>query len=45
MALFYLDTIGFHIIHGGEGRKDVHEVVYEYLQVAPRKLYYDFACK
>jgi hypothetical protein len=41
----FAHRVGFHIINGGEGRKDVHRVVYEYLEVAPKKLYYDFACK
>ena len=36
---------GFHIIHGGEGRKDVHSVLYQYLEQAPEVVYYDFACR
>lgn len=36
---------GFSTIHGNEGRKDVHEVLYEYLDEAPKTVFYDFACR
>ena len=35
---------GFHIIDGKEGRKDVHNVLYSYLDQAPEMFFYDFAC-
>jgi len=35
---------GFHLIHGGEGRKDVLAALYKYKETAPKELYYDFAC-
>jgi len=40
-----LTFLGFHIIRGGESSKDVHEVLYQYLEKAPEAIYYDNACK
>ena len=36
---------GFSTIYGNEGRKDVHDVLYEYLEKAPKTVFYDFACR
>ena len=35
---------GFHLIDGAEGRKDVHQVLFQYLKEAPEFMFYDFAC-
>lgn len=35
---------GFHIINGAEGRKDPFSALLKYLPVAPKLLFYDFAC-
>lgn len=35
---------GFHIISGGEGRKDPADSLYMHLEVAPEEIFYDFAC-
>ena len=40
----FLTYLGFHLIDGAEGRKDVHNVLYRYLNQAPQVMYYDFAC-
>lgn len=37
-------VLGFHIINGSEGRKDVSNVLYKYLPVPPSHIFYDFAC-
>ena len=36
---------GFHLIKGGEGRKDPFCALYKYLPVAPKDVFYDFACQ
>ena len=36
---------GFHIISGGEGRKDPFSSLYKYKLTAPDELFYDFACQ
>lgn len=36
---------GFHLIDGGEGRKDGFSPLYKYKPTAPKDLYYDFACQ
>ena len=35
---------GFHIIDGGEGRKDPFSSLYKYLYAAPENIFYDNAC-
>ena len=35
---------GFHLIHGGEGRKDPFAALYKYLPDPPDEFFYDFAC-
>lgn len=35
---------GFHLISGGEGRKDPFASLYKYIEEAPEELYYDYAC-
>ena len=37
-------TYGFHLISGGEGRKDPFAALYKYTEVPPEELFYDFAC-
>lgn len=36
---------GFHLIKGGEGRKDPFSSLFKYLETAPDHIYYDFACQ
>ena len=36
--------LGFHLIDGGEGRKDAITPVYAYLPEPPNTIFYDFAC-
>ena len=36
---------GFHLIDGGEGRKDPFSSLLKYLPTAPQDIFYDFACK
>jgi hypothetical protein len=36
---------GYHLIAGGEGRKDVFSALYKYKPTAPKNLYFDFACQ
>ena len=35
---------GYHLISGGEGRKDPFASLYKYLEEPPEELFYDFAC-
>ncbi|XP_065653453.1 uncharacterized protein LOC136080565 isoform X2 [Hydra vulgaris] len=35
---------GFHIIPGSEGRKDPHASLYTHCEIAPKNIFYDFAC-
>ena len=36
---------GFHLIDGGEGRKDPFSAIFKYKPSPPAELYYDFACQ
>ena len=36
---------GFHLISGGEGRKDPFSSICKYLPNAPSDIFYDFACQ
>ena len=36
---------GFHLIQGGEGRKDPFASLYKYLETPPKDVFYDFACQ
>ena len=36
---------GFHLIDGGEGRKDPFSAIFKYMEEAPQEIFYDFACK
>ena len=36
---------GFHLISGGEGRKDPFCSLFKYCQTMPEHIYYDFACQ
>ena len=38
-------SYGFHVISGGEGRKDPFCSLYKYFQIMPKHIYYDFACQ
>ena len=38
-------SYGFHIIAGGEGRKDAFASLYKYLEEPPEHIFYDFACQ
>ena len=38
-------SYGFHLISGGEGRKDPFCSLYKYCQIMPKHIYYDFACQ
>lgn len=38
-------SYGFHIIQGGEGRKDPFSAIFKYKPTPPQELYYDFACQ
>ena len=44
LSSFPCRPAGFHIIAGGEGRKDVHDVLFQYLDKAPSIVLYDAAC-
>ncbi len=35
---------GFHLIYGGEGRKDPFAAIYKYKPTPPEEVFYDFAC-
>ena len=36
---------GFHLIAGGEGRKDPFSSLFKYMPTAPSDIFYDFACQ
>ena len=36
---------GFHLISGGEGRKDPFSSLFKYMPEAPTDIFYDFACQ
>ena len=36
---------GFHLIDGGEGRKDPFSSILKYLPTTPQDIFYDFACQ
>ena len=36
---------GFHLIDGGEGRKDPFAALFKYMEDPPEDVFYDFACK
>ena len=36
---------GFHLIDGGEGRKDPFSAMFKFMEEPPDDLFYDFACK
>ena len=36
---------GFHLISGGEGRKDPFSSLFKYMEKAPKHIFYDFACQ
>ena len=36
--------MGYHIIEGGEGRKDPHNAIFLFKETCPQSLSYDFAC-
>lgn len=36
---------GFHLIAGGEGRKDPFSSLYKYMDTPPEHIFYDFACQ
>ena len=36
---------GFHLIAGGEGRKDPFSSLYKYMETPPEHIFYDFACQ
>ena len=38
-------SYGFHLISGGEGRKDPFCSLFKYCQTMPEHIYYDFACQ
>ena len=38
-------SYGFHLIAGGEGRKDPFASLYKYCAHMPKDIYYDFACQ
>ena len=38
-------SYGFHLISGGEGRKDPFCSLFKYYQTMPEHIYYDFACQ
>ena len=38
-------SYGFHLIAGGEGRKDPFASLYKYCAHMPKNIYYDFACQ
>lgn len=43
-CLVHEQCVGWHIVDGMEGRKDVHLAVYTHAPVAPRRIFYDFCC-
>ena len=38
-------TYGFHMISGGEGRKDPFSALFKYMEEPPEEVFYDFACQ
>lgn len=38
-------TYGFHLIKGGEGRKDPFSSLFKYKEDAPSEIFFDFACQ
>ena len=38
-------TYGFHMISGGEGRKDPFSALFKYMENPPEEIFYDFACQ
>ena len=38
-------SYGFHLIAGGEGRKDPFSSLFKYIQEPPDDIFYDFACQ
>ena len=38
-------SYGFHLISGGEGRKDPFSSLFKYMEKAPKHIFYDFACQ
>ncbi len=38
-------SYGFHLIAGGEGRKDVFAALYKFCRIPPQHIFYDFACQ
>ena len=38
-------SYGFHLISGGEGRKDPFCSLFKYCETMPQHIYYDFACQ
>ena len=38
-------TYGFHMISGGEGRKDPFAALFKYMEEPPEEVFYDFACQ
>ena len=49
MFIFFCPThghcYGFHLIKGGEGRKDPFSAITKYMEEPPKDLFYDFACQ
>ena len=41
----YGHAYGYHLIPGGEGRKDPFSSVFKYMKKAPKHIYYDNACQ
>ena len=37
-------TYGFHLIDGGEGRKDPFSSLFKFKEEMPEHIFYDFAC-
>ncbi len=42
---FHGHCYGFHLVDGGEGRKDPFSALYKYKPTPPTDLFYDFACQ
>ena len=36
---------GFHLVAGGEGRKDPFSAMFKYMEEPPHEVFYDFACQ